>query len=111
MPEDQPLTRTEIELEQARQWFEKVQAKAAQERTLLADASVAMRALAIALHNQICTDEHPTACNWPLDSSSNDPIQADWVGNEAHKQYLFFTSTAIAIARANGWTISEPAAP
>ena len=73
-------SRNELELARAQAKVAELEAKVQAEREARDQASTAMRALAIALHRNFCTEKHDGTgeCQWHSDSNADSPTAADF---------------------------------
>jgi hypothetical protein len=109
-------TRTFTELENAQRLVAELEAKVAAEQTARDSASNHVRALAIAIHRELCPRSHERLeCTWFVapgnsNADANDPEKASWTEGQ-HAYWLTITNAAIGQARLLGFTVTEPVPP
>ncbi|MFY0567066.1 hypothetical protein ACN28E_24955 [Archangium lansingense] len=102
-------TRTEEELQAARELVVRLEAKKLEEDEAKADTTPAARGLAVALHRLLCANEHPAGCSWNRDVTADDPDAADWT-EERHQWWLDVTRSSLGWMVGNGWLVTPPGA-
>jgi hypothetical protein len=105
------VSRTEAELATLDARRQELLDQKAAEDAAKAAATVAVRTLAIAMHNALCPSNHAAlACTWQTDPQCDAPEAANWT-EPAHARWLGIVQMGVALQTQQGWTVSEPPAP
>lgn len=103
-------TRTRLLLAETQAKVEELAAQVAAEDAVLAQTTPAVRDLAVALHAELCPDDHPSLqCRWYAEDpvAADDPEKADWTA-PFHAEWLTRTRGSLATAKARGWGLTPP---
>lgn len=100
-------TRTRHELEAARAHVQALEAKLAEEEAAMAKADLPVRQLAVELHRDLCTAEHPAGCDWYGDPAADDAQGADWTQGD-HQRWLHRTQVPLGRMVRTGWRVTPP---
>jgi hypothetical protein len=101
------MTRTETELELARQRVAELETKVTQEAAAKEAISPRVLSLAISLHQTMCPYAHPDECSWGDHSGDNDPTLADWT-DANHSLWLQRAQVGVQNLKDLGFEVHDP---